>query len=172
MNKEIESKFKINDFGEMREKVIKLGAESESVSNSEDIYFKIPQKVASTKYLRVRTKNKKPNGTLAYHEVQSDIETKEWETDISDVKITKELILKLGFLIDVVVKKERETFKICDVEIVLDKVEDLGNFIEIEAPDKGTLNDYVKKLEISKENIVSGLGYPDLLKQKYESNNK
>ena len=170
MNIEIERKFKINNYQEIKQKVFDIGAELKNKSSNKDIYFKVPQEVENTKYLRIRIKNNETSGTLAYHEVVSDLETKEWETNISDAGITSELIEKLGFEIDAIVDKARETFKMKNVEIVIDKVKNLGSFIEIEASNEKTLEEIRKKLNIPESDVVSGCGYPDLLKKKYGKN--
>ena len=82
----------------------------------------------------------------------------------------------LGILI--IVKKEREIYYIENVKFHLDKIENLGTFIEIEANQKekhvhkeNLLNQckyYLKILKIPKENLVSK-SYSDLLHLKKHS---
>lgn len=166
MNIEIERKYKTKKKDLLRSKLITLGAKSEGIKYSEDIYFKVPQKIESTKYLRIRTKGKNKNGTLAYHEVVSDFETKEWEVNVEDAEMTQNILTKLGFSLDVVVTKERETLKLNRCEVVLDNVKNLGDFIEIEAPNKDKFEELANDLNLDEKDIISGAGYPDLLKNK------
>jgi len=49
---------------------------------------------------------------------------------------------------------------------VLDNVKDLGDFIEIEAPTKKEFDKIVAQLDLRENNVISGAGYPDLLKRK------
>lgn len=166
MNIEFERKYQTQQKDLLKLKLLKLGAKSKGTNYSEDIYFKVPQETESTKYLRIRIKNTKINGTLAYHEVINDFETKEWETEIENAKIIQEIIQKLGFQLDIIVKKERETLDFNNCEVLLDSVRDLGDFIEIEAPSKVKFNKIVKELNLNEKNVISGAGYPDLLKRK------
>jgi adenylate cyclase class IV len=61
------------------------------------------------------------------------------------------------------------TFKQGKMTVVLDKVKNLGNFIEIEYCGKRTkklkniFDSILSMLQIKRANKVSGLGYPDLL---------
>lgn len=166
MNLEFERKYQTKEKKLLKSKLIELGAKSEGNKFSKDIYFRVPQKIESTKYLRIRIKDNKTNGTLAYHEVINDFETKEWETDIENASITREIIEKLGFQLDIIVAKDRETLNIGECEIVLDTVKDLGDFIEIEAPNKGIFDKIATQLNLNDKDVISGAGYPDLLKRK------
>jgi len=168
MNIEFERKFKTTNKDTLKSKLLSIGAESKGIKFSEDTYFKVPQKVESTKYLRIRIKNNESDGTLAYHEVVNDFETKEWETDIDNAIITKDIIEKLGFHLDVIVNKTRETLIYGKCEIVLDSVKNLGDFVEIEAPSKEAFDEIATKLNLDDKDVISGAGYPDLLKRKNE----
>ena len=167
MNTEYEKKYSISNKRLIKNRLIEIGARSLGTKSSEDIYFKVPEKTPRTHYLRLRTnKGNSANCTLAYHEVVNDLETREWETNVENLRVMKEIINKLGFDVDVVVSKNRETFELGESEIVVDEVKNLGNFIEIESPSKNEIDQIADKLKINDQDIVSGLGYPDLLKQK------
>jgi adenylate cyclase class 2 len=161
MNIEIEKKYHINSYDTVKSEVEKLGANLISTTNDSDIYFVVPQQKPNTLYLRIRTKNNK--STLAYHEVQDDTETKEWETDVADGKTTIEIISKLGFAKDVIVDKRREKYKLDGSEILIDYVDGLGYFVEIESTSEEELDNIASKLSLGDR--VSGVGYPDLLKE-------
>jgi predicted adenylyl cyclase CyaB len=165
---EFERKYRITDLKGMRDNLIELGAMFQDNSHCEDIYFKIVQKVKRTKYLRVRMKNKSVQGTLAYHEVVNDFETKEWEVAVDDAQMIIEILLNLGFKYDVIVIKQREKLIFENSEIVLDEVKDLGCFVEIESPNRVVFERLIEKLNIKNADIISGVGYPDLLKSFYK----
>lgn len=168
MNTEIERKFAIEDIDIIKQNLKKLNAIFKGSKRNIDTYFVVPQDVKSTKYLRIRIKENNSNGEFAYHEVISDLETREWETGISDVIIAKEILDKLGFEVDVIIDKYRETYEVEGCEVVLDLVKDLGSFIEIEASSEKQLQELAKKLCVEQSRVISGAGYPDLLKKKYE----
>lgn len=167
MKIEIERKYKIPGLGDVEKTLKKLKAKLAKSSETKDIYFRVPEKIKNTRYLRIRIKDKNKNGELAYHEVINDLKTKEWETEVSDSKICEEIIRKLGFHVDVVVIKKRKEYKIGKSLVLLDSIKDLGNFVEIETYNLRKLEELRTKLGLREENIISGAGYPDLLKEKY-----
>lgn len=165
MNIEIEKKYKISDYEETKAKVEKLGAKTISLKTTNDRYFEVPQEVARTKYLRIRFDKGEDSGTLSYHEVIDDLQTKEWEISVDQADVAQQILEKLGFQPEVDVYKEREKFQLEDSEIVLDKVKNLGNFIEIEAPNLETLEKIAHNLGLEEKNIITDAGYPDLIKE-------
>jgi len=168
MNIEIEKKYRIENYEKAQNKIEAMGATLEKTKITNDRYFEVPQKIARTKYLRIRFNDQAENGTLAYHEVIDDLQTKEWEIEVDKADIAQQILEKLGFQPEVDVKKERVKYSFENSEILLDKVEDLGAFIEIEAPNLQILNKIAGELELKEENLVSGLGYPDLIKEQNE----
>ncbi len=162
MNSEIEKKYKINTYEKAKEEIIALGASHLSTTTDVDVYFLVPQAIPNTRYLRVRTKGGK--NTLAYHEVVDDLETKEWEVDVSDADVTHDIVEKLGFAEEVVVKKTRETYTLGDSEILVDCIDGLGHFVEIESPDVVSLDKIAGKITLGDQ--IVGKGYPDLVKEK------
>ena len=169
MNIEIERKYKINDFDAIKAKIEEMGAKQESIKTTNDRYFEVPQRVARTKYLRIRFNDKSENGTLAYHEVIDDLQTKEWEIDVDVAETAQQILEKIGFQPEVDVKKERIKYKFGEIEILLDKVDNLGSFIEIEAPGLEQLTKISQEIGVDKKDIISGAGYPDLIKEKNET---
>jgi len=170
MNIEIEKKYKLQGKREVVvKKLLSKGFSLISETNTEDFYFIVPQKIKNTKYLRVRKNNGK-NITLAYHEVIDNESTKEWETEVKDYRITIEILSKLGFKKDVVVFKKRKKLLNEDetIEVVIDEVSGLGNFVEIEARSIGEINKISKIISLRQQNLVEGVGYPDLLREKNE----
>ncbi len=174
MNIEKEMKFTLGNTHEVEGKVLSAGFVFEKEINQEDFYFSpAHKKFAGTKkyYLRLR-KQSDDNCSFAYHEVIDDLQTKEIEVDIIGYTNFVEILSKLDFTLDCVVKKNRRVFKNNLFEITLDKVENLGSFIELEyvggtdEETKSLFDKLIKNLGINKENIVAGLGYPDLLMDK------
>lgn len=169
MNKEIEAKFKIKDYLFTKKLIEQLGFSKQGVSNTRDIYYVVPEKKPHTRYMRIRVEGTK--GEFAYHEVINNNQTNEWEVNVDDYKTLGEAIEKLGFEQDVEVDKERTKFTKGPVVAVLDRVESLGNFVEIEAPDVKTLDIYIHNLGLRNKDRVVGLGYPDLLRKKINERN-
>jgi len=56
----------------------------------------------------------------------------EYETEIKSIEVLKEILNKLGLKKLVTIKNTKKTYKYNDYEIVLEEVEDLGYFMEVE----------------------------------------
>lgn len=161
MNIEIEKKFRIQDSDRAKKEINALGAQFKDERRDVDVYYVVPQDVPNTRYLRVRTKQGK--STLAFHEVVDDLHTKEWETDVADGKMAEQILGKLGFSVDVTVCKTRQRYKLGESEILVDFVEGLGSFVEIESPTERELNGIAAKITLGEQ--IAGKGYPDLLRE-------
>lgn len=174
MKIENEMKFKVEDTPKFENKILSIGFILEKEVSQEDLYFSpAHKKFAGTKkyYLRLR-KQSDDDCSFAYHEVINDLQTKELEVEISGCDNFVEMLKKLDFTLDCIVKKKRKVFKNNLFEIVVDKVENLGLFIELEYIGETNENisslfdGLIKKLGLDKNNLVAGLGYPDLLMDK------
>ncbi len=174
MQIENEVKFRLTKSCKMMEKKIgESGFDFKKEIFQDDYYFSPPhKKFAGTKkyYLRLR-KKLSGEAIFAYHVVINNLQTKELEVSCDNFIILKNILKKLDFNLDCVVKKHRRIFKSKNnkFEIVLDKVNGLGYFLEIEYIGKNTksanynFQQLVDNLGLKNNQIVSGCGYPDLL---------
>lgn len=157
-NTEIELKYKISDIKIYEDKLKNLGAKFQKEYQMSDTYYIMPKNI----YLRVRQKGDKSE--LNYHEASSDTHTQEWETAINDPQMMNEIIQKLGFKIDVIVAKKRSIYHYKNSEIVIDDVQNLGLFLEIESPDLPELEAIQSELGLTKSDQISGAGYSDMFR--------
>lgn len=181
MNIEVEIKVKINNFDEVKVKVSKLGKLIKSINQIDEYY--VPQhrdffavKPHPVEYLRIRTNpdkivfeytkaiNRRADGDYDYAE--------EYETPISDPVEFRKILNFLDFKKVVVVDKEREYWDCGNIEVALDKVKNLGEFIEAEA--KGDFKDFVEAKDAclkflenlgikNPEESQIKMGYPQML---------
>lgn len=161
-NVEIELKYKIKNVGDINKKLKGLGAKYIKEFRCIDTYFLVPDNKKGKKYLRVREKGNKAE--LAYHYAVTGIHTDEWEIKIDDTKVAKEIMQKIGHKIDVIVDKLRKVYEYKNSEIVVDKVKDLGNFIEIESPNLKELENIEKLFGFKKSMRLDKCGYPDMIR--------
>ncbi len=163
---------------EKAEKVIKKEAELKEEIRQVDSYF-VPEgkdffEVDPTKeYLRVR--EDETSNEIGYHLCHFDKDgslsyTEEWETEIGDAETMKELFEKIGMVKKVVVDKRRKVFEYNGLELVLDHIEGLGHFLEVEAKDVGgSVKEKRKKCFDVLEDMglkwkpAPDMGYPDML---------
>lgn len=142
MNIEVEIKIKINNFEEIREKVSAVGSMVKSIHQVDDYFIPIhrdffAQKPHPVEWLRIRTNpdkvifeydksiNKKANGEQECAE--------EYETEISNLEEFRKILNFLDFKKVITVDKQREYWNCGDLEIALDRIAGLGDFIEVEA---------------------------------------
>lgn len=182
MNIEIEIKVKIDNFEEIKKKVSNIGKLIKETRQIDEYYVPFHKNFfeiePTTEFLRIRTNHDKTvfeytrcinmgeDGKYDYAE--------EYETEIKNVDEFRKTLEFLDFKKIVVVDKKREYWMCENIEVALDKVEGLGEYIEAEA--KGDFKDseearntcikFLEDLEI--ENVEDKwihLGYPQILLQ-------
>jgi len=175
---EIEKKFKVSiDFDKIRTVVFTNGFEETGISHQIDTYFLVNEHINGKEiYLRLRYDEIEKKYSFDFHEVISNLSTKETEISISKDDYDKFLYIMLGmnYSIKAIVNKTRITFKNNECTIVLDNVSDLGTFIEIEVEDEDenialpVLQKYQNILSLNDQDLIEGCGYPDLIIKKYK----
>lgn len=163
----IEIKAKTNSADKIRSLLLREGAEFLGTDIQTDTYFNVP-----TGRLKLREGNIENN--LIFYQRNNQPGPK--QSDFSLSPVTDPLLLKeiltesLG--IRVVVKKKREIYYIDNVKFHIDKVEDLGEFVEIEAGNKATDHStivlrkqcdyYINLFEIGEDDLLES-SYSDML---------
>ncbi len=184
MNVEVEIKVEINNLKEIRSKVAAIGNLIKSIKQVDDYFIPcqrdfFAQKPHPVEWLRIRTNpdkvifeydksiNKKENGEQECAE--------EYETEISNENEFRKILNFLDFKKVITIDKQREYWDCGNFEIALDRVADLGSFIEVEA--KGNFENNAKAKEAclkflenlgikDAEKIQINKGYPVLLLEK------
>ena len=170
MNIEVEIKVKIDNFEEIKGKVSKIGKLIKAIKQIDDYYTPTHRDFYARKphpieWLRIRTNpykvileydrsfNPKDDGSHDYAE--------EYETEILDEKNLRKTLEFLDFKKVVTIEKEREYWMCGKIEVALDKIKELGDFIEAEA--KGDFkNEAEAKVECIK--FLESLGIKDVEK--------
>ncbi len=187
MNIEVEIKIKINSLRKIKNKLQNYGKLVKSIKQIDEYYIPchrdfFARKPFPVEWLRIRTN---PDRTIFEYDKSINKNTKgeqeyaeEYETEISRPDELRKILKFLDFKKVITVEKEREIWSCGNLEICLDKVRDLGFFIEVEAG-KGFKNlkeakkacyGFLNKLAINvtPKNTIN-TGYPALLlKQKVE----
>ncbi|MFH0808703.1 MAG: class IV adenylate cyclase [archaeon] len=168
---EIEAKYKCDNLEEFSQKVLDKGFVLEKSKHQIDTYFIVNRKNddGTRDYLRIRGDPEGNNFSLDFHKVLSLLETDETETKFNDMKGMVKILSALGFEVVCVLNKDRKKYKKDSLIVVLDKVEGLGDFVEVEFVGESTdeNKDLVLKtaseLGLKEKNRVIKKGYPDLL---------
>jgi len=169
---EIEVKAKVKDFKKIKRQLKKLGAKKIKSQNQVDNYY-LPFGCRFNKkgrrLLRTRYNKKTKKMRLEAHRYQDNLSGYEFETEISDKKMMENILKELKFKKVVTVEKNRQTYKYKNINIVLDKVKNLGNFVEVELlgqanqENKNKVLKVIDDLNIPQKNIIWNLRYHAML---------
>jgi adenylate cyclase, class 2 len=176
MKREIEVKASVKDFKNLKEQLTKLGCTfSEPVTQHDEIFLKKPKAFGDHKLgdpvLRIRQAKGKVIFTLKKSQ-KVELDKIEKEVIVDNADVLRELIDHIDFHKVIEVRKIREKTNYKDMEICLDQIEGLGNFIELEKmSDKDgeevqkELFKFLSTLGIDKKDQVTN-GYDVLLYKK------
>lgn len=136
--KEVEVKIKIDNPEAVKTVLEKRGFVFSKPVTQKDIIFadvdtikKFDQFVSNVNFLRIRETGGKILFTLKRPQT-NELDSIECEIEVNDAKKLEDIIQYLGYEKAVEVKKTRATAKHGDYEILLDHVEGLGDFLEVE----------------------------------------
>lgn len=136
MNIEIEIKALLRNPEHVREKLRSLGGVSKSTKQTRDTYYRKKEDQSDHYqqdwHLRIREYDDANSGRLEYHLPLGQLHAEEYECEISDVKIMDQILEHLGYKKALIVDKTRETWKAQGFTVVLDHIENAGDFIEVE----------------------------------------
>ena len=160
---EIETKIKTDDLEAMKNKLVEMGAEFWDTVIQEDDWFKQKGKEMETQkpgsyILRIRKQ-----GERSFFTFKALTETTgawvEHETTIDNPDEMQEILKKIGFKKMITITKERTVGKLGEFGVCIDKVKELGNYVEFEIisddveQGKKKIDDLFKKLKVSEEQV-------------------
>ena len=136
---EVEVKAHVSDFKPIKKRLAEIGAREYKFEHQVDVYFNAPHKdfAKTDEALRIR-EIPKPEGSdiiLTYKGAKIDDKSKtrrEIEVKIEDKENTVSILENIGFKAVQTIKKDRIIYIFKDYIITLDKVYDVGEFVEIE----------------------------------------
>ncbi len=153
------------------EKLKELGAEFVKSIHQRDVYYIPPNKEPEEVDELIRIRNEGERYFITYKGPQISKEVRirpkiEFEID----KNMAEVLEKLGYKPFLEIKKDREIYKIKEVELVVDDVKDLGKFIEIRAKkpeEESVVKELSAKLAIDPSKEIRKT-YFELIKEELE----
>jgi len=136
--REIEIKLKAPNLDEIVKKLEKLGCHlSDPISQHDTIYSKngANKEYVSSKQgdiiMRIRRMTTKAEFNLKQQK-SGEMDNLEYETEVKDPDVMHQILVLLGYVPTIEVKKVRRQVKFGQYEICLDEVEQLGTFVELE----------------------------------------
>lgn len=176
MKQEIEVKAKLDSLSQVEKKLSSLGAELTSEKEQIDTYFgelSLYKKLGYSFMTRVREAGDKITLNFKSSKEKKSGICEESEIEISDAEIAREMMSAMGLDQFLVVNKQRKRYQLDDMEICLDKVKNLGDFIEVERMSNGNsdkvqeeLVNFIGRLGISPEEIIKNSYIYLILKNK------
>ena len=166
----VEIKAKTSRTNEIRKFLQEHHAEFKGVDEQTDTYFNVPNG-------RLKLRQGKIENNLIFYNRPNQTGPKESNFDLVKIEEGDALreMLSKAIGIKVIVRKRREIYYIENVKFHLDTLEDLGNFVEIEAGNKilplsrEKLHEqcayYLKEFEIKDEDLID-ISYSDMLLEK------
>ena len=137
--REIEVKARVKSIEDVIAQLEAHGAKVNDVVHQRDEVFGLPGVAGddsnSEPWLRIRTETKNNEKTYTFtlkKSITNQLDSIEHETAVVDADELRQIILHSGFVPYSDITKTRRKAKIGDVEICLDSVESLGEFVEAE----------------------------------------
>ncbi len=177
MNIEVEIRAKVDDFNGIKKSLDKIGGNFIKSENQIDKIFGAARFLDSEHKIieggivaRIREIDRK--STLEFKEILREKGGIELNCPMASIEIGEKMLKKLDFEEAFTVKKNREIYSYNGFTICLDKVEQLGNFIEIEkeitSEEKieGTRKECLDLLEkIAPSSKIENKKYGDLMQE-------
>jgi adenylate cyclase class 2 len=152
---EIEAKLKVDSLDKVERKLQELGAKFDSKLLQTDIYFDHEDlKLTSNDIcLRIRKQISESENKifLTYKgpkEEENYKKRREIELQIHDAAAAEKLLGALGYVKEIIVEKERHQWILGHCEVLLDELQQLGTFVEIEGPDANEIESIQKDLHL------------------------
>lgn len=158
MNIEVEIKVKIENIDRIKEELVNRGKLVKSIRQVDEYYVPhhrdfFAQKPFPVEWLRIRTN---PDKSIFEYDKSINKDEKgeqeyaiEYETEVSHPEELRKILGFLDFKKKIIVDKEREIWDCEKLEVCIDKVKDLGLFIEVEAKGEFNSTNEAKKACIS-----------------------
>ncbi len=173
---EIEIRAKIKNIKNVEQCILGLGAKLVKQKKQIDKYFgeiNLFKKLGYSFLMRVRNEGNKKFLTYKGAKSKKDGVWEEYEFNIDNEIMAEAMLKAMGLEKVIKVNKNRIEYKLDDLTICLDAIENLGYFVEIESQDdndidKDKLKKIMDKLNI-KENQIMHKGYVTMLLIKNDS---
>lgn len=133
--REIEIKARIKNLEQLEKTLIDHGIVLTEILEQHDVVYGEPDKNDNefgANWLRIRTENKTKIYFTLKRSVVGHLDSIEHETIVDDARELEEIIKLLGYKLYSDLTKARRKAKYGDIEICVDKVPGLGDFIEAE----------------------------------------
>jgi len=164
--REIEIKLKVENFEELEKKLTEAGyIFSGPISQHDTVYTynnSVSFQEAKEGHIAIRIRHEDDKFELNLKQQRSSqLDNLEYETEVKDANEIHQMLLVLGWKPETEVKKIRKKAKMGEYEICLDRVEKLGDYIELEKMTDENANPEEIRKELFEKLIPFGLSEKD-----------
>ncbi len=167
---EVEVKMRINDPKLVERSIIVMGAVPVGIEAQADTYYRAPFRdfAKTDEALRVRVQDKKYFLTYKGPRMDSVSKTrKEYEVEVNDADILGNILSSMNFSPVATIVKKRKKYRLGEFIISLDKVRELGDFIEVEVSLQDSKSHEEKVESIFRLFEKLGLGRDESIRKSY-----
>lgn len=150
MHKEIEVKVLNINVGEIRTLLKRAGAKKLfGPTLFREIFWKSKEKNPKYSVLRLRMEGKKSFLTLKVNVPSKNLKVrKEYEVEVSDFEMTRQILTLAGFIESQIREKYREAYRTRDVRIEIDRYPGVPSYLELEGKNEAVMRKFLAKLGI------------------------
>jgi adenylate cyclase class 2 len=164
-NRELEVKFIVHHPGAMRHAILHIGAESQGEVREMNFMFENSEGTLTSTGRRLRLRNSNVV-LLTYKERPENPlpgvkDMVEFETEVADLEQMQRILNGLGYHEDMVYEKYRETFKLGDIRIDLDRMP-IGTYMEIEG-ERSRILSVARRLGLDPGEAIA-VGYVEMIR--------
>ena len=169
--REIEVKARVSNIKLLIDTASKMGIYFGKPNIQEDTIFEpgITKEDPNWNIFRIRKQDDKILLNMKYKASQSSQDNHELETLIDNPKTVRQMLNRLGYPSCLNIRKNRRTAKYNNLEICLDEVDNLGNFIEVEKMCKDDANAEDVQSELWDFLLILGIKPKDRVYKGYDT---
>ncbi|MBN2376692.1 MAG: class IV adenylate cyclase [Sedimentisphaerales bacterium] len=156
---EIEAKIKVTQISPIEERVKACSGKLLQQVTQRDYFFDRSDRslVQGDRGLRIRRETSAATSKtiLCYKGPRSKGSTyksrQELELEVDDFDTAQDFLLGLDFELTLAFEKKRDLWQLDDCSVCLDKVVELGSFVEVEGPNQAAVRVVLEKLELAEQ---------------------
>jgi adenylate cyclase class 2 len=169
---ELEIKVPCQDMDVLEIRLREMGGRRVEDLDQEDVYFSHPQRDFGVTDEALRLRKEDHRSRLTYKGPKLDQDTKmreEIELGVEDPSLMSQLLQRVGFRPFLRVAKRRRVYELQGVQVCLDRVEGLGDFVELEYPGDNLVQGRERLMDLKRRLGLEGTerrSYLELLLEK------
>lgn len=178
---EIEAKVSVENLSELKDKLNQIGANLIGKWEETDAFFDFEDGNLSNSdsALRLRVRRDISSGVESYRitfkgprQSGSFKRRQEIEITVNSSEDARNLLSSIGMKERVAYTKRRDSWQMDNCAIELDRIDGIGNFIEVEGPDEDSIRNILRQLDLSDKPTITKSYLEMILENKKRTTNR